>query len=258
MRGAAARAARAAGAPRGRRIRHAALHPLRARVGQARVARRLSAECLVGGGAGTNHRLRWTMPRTFRLIDVAALSPVVLLVAACAESSAPTAPQTQFRTELIRCEASVSAGTLDCAASQPQATQQAARGMSFDLVLGGQGALVRLASSGTAYNSGTQTFSSNVTVENLISQPMNTADGTTPDAGGVKVFFNSGPTVTRGTGVVSVANPDGTGAVTGSNQEYFQYSDGAVLLSGATPAAQLWPVTVPTTVATSEIPHLWA
>src|SRR5213082_2815549 len=189
---------------------------------------------------------RSTMLRTFRLIDAAALSAVGLWLGACADSSAPTAPKDQFRTELITCQASVRAGTLDCAASLPQA----ARGVSFDLVLGGQGALVRLASSGNAYNSGT--FSSNVTVENLIAQPMNTADGTTPDAGGVKVFFNSGPTVTGGTGVVSVANPDGTGAFTGSSQEYFQYSDGAVLLSGATTAAKLWQFSVPTTVTTFE------
>ena len=186
------------------------------------------------------------MLRTFRLIDAAALSAVGLWLGACADSSAPSAPKDQFRTELITCQASVSARTLDCAASQPQA----ARGVSFDLVLGGQGALVRLASSGNAYNSGT--FSSNVTVENLIAQSMNTADGTTPDAGGVKVFFNSGPTVTGGTGVVSVANPDGTGAFTGSSQEYFQYSDGAVLLSGATTAAKLWQFSVPTTVTTFE------
>jgi len=188
------------------------------------------------------------MLRTFRLIDAAALSTIGLGLAACAESSAPTAPKNQFRIELITCQASVRAGTLDCVASQPQA----ARGVSFDLVLGGQGALVRLASSGTTYNGGTQTFSSNVTVENLIAQSMNTADGTTPDAGGVKVFFNSGPTVTGGTGVVSVANPDGTGAFTGSSQEYFQYSDGAVLLSGATTAAKLWQFSVPTTVTTFE------
>ena len=184
------------------------------------------------------------MLRPFRLIDAAALSATVGLVAACAESSAPTAPKDQFRTELITCQASVSARTLDCAASLPQA----ARGVSFDLVLGGQGALVRLASSGNAYNSGT--FSSNVTVENLIAQPMNSADGTTPDAGGVKVFFNSGPTVTGGTGTVSVANATGTGTFTGSNQEYFQYSSGAVLASGATTAAKSWQFTVPTTVTT--------
>src|SRR5439155_7651673 len=107
-----------------------------------------------------------------------------------------------------------------------------------------------LASSGTAYNSGTQTFSSNVTVENLIAQPMNTADGTTPDAGDIKVFFNSGPTVTGGTGAVSVANADGTGTFTATGQDYFIYSSGAVLASGATTAAKPWQFTVPTSVST--------
>ena len=80
------------------------------------------------------------MLRTFRLIDAAALSAVGLWLGACADSSAPTAPKDQFRTELITCQASVSARTLDCAASQPQA----ARGVSFDLVLGGQGEIARL------------------------------------------------------------------------------------------------------------------
>src|SRR5574342_891175 len=115
------------------------------------------------------------MLRTFRLIDAGALSAVVVLVAACAESNAPTAPKVLFRTQMITCQASVSAGTLTCGESQAQASA----GLNFNLVLGGQGALVRLASSGTAYNSGTQTFSTNVTVENLVAQPMNTADGPT-------------------------------------------------------------------------------
>ena len=168
------------------------------------------------------------MLRTFRLIDAAALSTIGLGLAACAESSAPTAPKNQFRIELITCQASVRAGTLDCAASQPQAAQQAARGLSFDLVLGGQGALVRLASSGSAYNSVSQLFTSSVTLENLLSQAMNTADGTTPDAGGIKVFFHSGPTVTGGSGIVDVANPDGVDAFTGSNQPFFLHSSGAV------------------------------
>ena len=192
------------------------------------------------------------MLRTLRLIDVGALSAIAWLVAACTESSAPTAPKGQFRTELIACEASVSAGTLTCASSQPQAAPEAhaAPGMNFNLILGGQGALVRLASSGTAYDAGTQAFTSNVTVENLIAQPMNTADGTTPDAGGIKVFFHSGPTVTGGTGTVSVANPDGTGTFTQSNQPYFLYSSGAVLASGGTTASKLWQFTVPTTVTT--------
>src|SRR5437667_3209004 len=198
----------------------------------------------LGNSEARSTRARWTMHRTFRLIDAAALSAVGLWLGACAESSAPTAPKDQFRTELITCHASVSARTLDCAASQPQA----ARGVSFDLVLGGQGALVRLASSGNSYNSGT--FSSNVTLENLIAQVMNSADGTTPDAGGIKVFFNGDPTVTGGTGSVSVANPDGTGTFLGAAEPYFLYSNGAVLASGATTSAKLWQFTVPSTVTT--------
>src|SRR5881398_315132 len=201
---------------------------------------------------GTDHRLRWTMLRIIRLLDAAALSAVALWVAACRDSAAPTAPTAQFRTELVTCEASVPAGTLTCASSQPQTGRplQAAPGMSFDLILGGQGALVRLASSGTAYNAGTQAFTSNVTVENLIAQPMNTTNGTTPDAGGIKVFLHSGPAVTGGTGTVAIANADGTGTFTGANQPYFLYSSGAVLASGATTSAKTWQFAVPTTVTT--------
>jgi hypothetical protein len=188
------------------------------------------------------------MLRTFRLIDTGALSTVVLLVAACTDSGAPTAPTGQFRTDLITCEAAVRAGTLTCASSQPQAAPRAhaVPGMNFSLVLGGQGALVRLASSGTAYSAGI--FATNVTVENLIAQPMNTADGTTPDGGGIKVFFNAPPTVTGGTGTVSVANQDGTGTFTASGQDYFLYSGGAVLASGSTSSSKLWQFTVPGTV----------
>lgn len=195
------------------------------------------------------------MLRTFRLIDAGVLSAVGLLAAACAESGAPTAPTAVFRTDLITCAAAVRAGTLSCASAQPSVAPQAGRasGMSLDRIFGGQGALVRLASSGTSYNSGTQIFSSNVTLENLIAQPMNTADGTTPDAGGIKVFFNSGPTVTGGTGgPVNVANSDGTGTFLGSSQQYFLYSDGAVLASGSTTSAKSWQFSVPATVTTFE------
>ena len=184
------------------------------------------------------------MLRTFRLIDVGALSAVVWLVAACAESNAPTASKNLFRTEMITCEASLSVATLTCGESRAQASS----GMNFNRVLGGQGALVRLASSGTQYNPGTATFASNVTVENLVAQPMNTADGTTPDAGGIKVFFHSGPTATGGSGTVTVANPDGTGTFTGTGQPYFTFSDGGVLASGATSNPKSWQFTVPTTV----------
>ncbi len=186
------------------------------------------------------------MCRPFRLIAAALLSGIGLLLAACSDAGGPTAPTGQFRTDMITCQVSVSAGSLSCASSRAQP----APGINLTKTLGGQGALVRLASSGTVYNSGTQTLTSDVTVENLLSQAMNTADGTTPDAGGIKVFFHSGPTTTGGTGTVSVANPDGTGAFTGTNQPYFLYSDNAVLASGATTSAASWHFTVPATVTT--------
>ena len=192
------------------------------------------------------------MLRTFRLIDAAALSAVALLVAACSDAGAPTAPTGQFRTEMITCQASVRAATLTCAASQPQPAPQAhaAPGMSFNVIVGGQGALVRLASSGSAYNSVSQLFTSSVTLENLLSQAMNTADGTTPDAGGIKVFFHSGPTVTGGSGIVDVANPDGVDAFTGSNQPFFLHSSGAVLPSGGSTSPKTWQFDVSTAVTT--------
>jgi len=191
------------------------------------------------------------MLRTFHLIDAAALSAFALLVAACSDPGAPTAPTGQFRSEMIMCQVAVRARTLTCASSQPSAAPQApaAAGMSFNLIVGGQGALVRLGSSGTSYNSGTQVFSSSVTVENLIAQPMSTADGTTPDAEGIKVFFHSDPTVTGGSGTVTVANSDGVGSFTGTNQEYFLYNDG-VVPSGESTSPKQWQFNVPTTVTT--------
>src|SRR5205814_9650553 len=99
---------------------------------------------------------------------------------------------------------------------------------------------VRLASTGTSYNSVSQVLSSSVTVENLIAQSMNTADGTTPDAGGIKVFFHSGPTPTSGSGAVSLVNFDGVGTSTGASQEYFLYSDAAVLPSGEPTGPRRW------------------
>ena len=54
-----------------------------------------------------------------------------------------------------------------------------------------------------------------------IAQPMGTPDGSTVT--GLKVFFHDGPTVTGGTGAVSVSNADGTGTFSGSGQSYFEY-----------------------------------
>src|SRR5437667_81361 len=77
---------------------------------------------------------------------------------------------------------------------------------------------------------------------------MNTADGTTADTGGVKVFFNTGPSVTGGTGTVTVENPDGTGTFTATDQPFFKYSSGALLYGGVQTPSKTWQFTVPPTV----------
>src|SRR5947199_232466 len=177
----------------------------------------------------------------------------------------PTTPPLSGFTAAVTCEVTVSTATLACGRATPVATNVSVHktsGIEPDVVtLGGQGSYVLLTSSGTHYD-GSSLFTSNVTLTNLLAVPMNTADGTTADAGGVKVFFNSGPSVTGGTGTVTVANPDGTGTFTGTGQPFFKYSNGVVLGAGAVTASKTWRFNVPPTVTvfaftvyvTSELP----
>jgi hypothetical protein len=178
---------------------------------------------------------------------------------------APTTPPLGAFSAAVTCQVTVSPATLACERATSVATNglvHKAGAIELDVVtLGGQGSYVRLASSGTHYD-GSSLFTSNVTLTNFLAVPMNTADGTTADTGGVKVFFNSGPTVTGGTGTVTVGNADGTGTFTGTGQPFFRYSSGAVLASQATTASKTWQFTVPNTVTsftftvyvTSELP----
>src|SRR5438094_2467970 len=163
----------------------------------------------------------------------------------------PTTPPLSAFTAAVTCEVTVSTATLACGRATPVATNGSVHktsGIERDGgTLGGQGSYVLLSSSGTHYD-GSSLFTSNVTLTNLLAVPMNTADGTTADAGGVKVFFYSGPTVTGGTGTVTVANPDGTGAFTGTNQPYFFYNQ--ILPTARVSAGKTWQWTVPSTVVT--------
>src|SRR5437660_370125 len=63
---------------------------------------------------------------------------------------------------------------------------------------------------------------------------------------GMAAFFASGPTVTSGTGTVTVANPDGTGTFTQAAQPYFLYNE--ILETAQVSAARTWQWSVPTTV----------
>ncbi|MBI4503734.1 MAG: hypothetical protein HY700_21555 [Gemmatimonadetes bacterium] len=181
------------------------------------------------------------MKQLFRIVLLAGITGVA---GACGDREVATAPDTSLPATqlLITCLATVSARSVTC--NSPRA--QAPRGMPLSVMLGGQGTYVQVNSSGTAYSGGT--FSSNVTIQNLTAQPMGTSDGTNADAAGIRVFFHSGPTVTGGTGAVAVANADGQGSFTGTNQPYFQYA--GPLAPGATSASKTWQWTVPNTVST--------
>jgi len=104
---------------------------------------------------------------------------------------------------------------------------------------------VQLASDNVSYD-GSDVFQADVTVKNLVAQPMGTPDGTTVT--GLKVFFHSGPTVTGGTGSVTVSNADGTGTFTGSAQPYFEYDE--ILHTNDVSAAKTWQWSVSPTVTT--------
>jgi hypothetical protein len=136
-------------------------------------------------------------------------------------------------THVIACRADLVAGSMTC----DHPSIDPAPGLALAVTLGGQGTYVRLTSSNVSYD-GHKVFQADVTVQNLIGQPLGTTDGTTLDPAGVRVFFHTGPTVTGGSGNVAVANADGTGTFTGTKQPYFQYNQ--VLATGGTSAPRTW------------------
>lgn len=153
----------------------------------------------------------------------------VAALAACADQPVAVpveSPAASPALAVIQCRVDARAATVGC-------TDVAGGTARRTLVtVGGQNHYVRLASSGTAYDSASDVVSSTVTVQNLLATPLGTTNGTTPDPKGVRVFFAtiSGP--------VTVANPSGVGAFTAANQPYFQY-DG-ILAPGATSPGALW------------------
>src|SRR5882762_3344145 len=171
---------------------------------------------------------------------VAALAAT--LVTACSDQPGPVAPAAPSA-RVLSCQADVRSRTVTCTA--PSAASGASK-ISADLVLGGQGIYVALRSSKVSYNAGTTIFQADVTVQNLTALPLGTTDGNTPS--GVNVFFFSGPTVTSGSGTVTVANATGTGTFLGSNQPYFRYNE--ILQTAQVSTSQTWQWNVPATVVT--------
>lgn len=183
----------------------------------------------------------------------AALASLPLLAVACDDGTSPREreplPLPSNALAALRCEATVATRAVSCA---PLSDDGAQGGESRAMqIVGGQGLYVRMTSTSVTYAA--EVFSFNATVQNLTNQAMGTADGTTPHADGVRVFFHSGPTVTGGNGTIGVANATGTDAFTGTNQPYFEYAgaelggDG-ILGSTETSSAKNWQINVQSTV----------
>ena len=155
-----------------------------------------------------------------------------MVITSCGERQISTpsiAPEDPVpaKSALQRVECAARVDTREVKCGQPPT------GVQGDLILGNQGVYVTLTSTNVAYNAGTGAFTFDVTVTNLIGQSLGTADGTNPDPNGIRAFFTQGPTVTGGTGNISVATPDGFGTFTGTNQPYYLYSATAPALLGA-------------------------
>jgi hypothetical protein len=188
------------------------------------------------------------MPRSAAHLFFALVLAICLGVTACTDRNPAALPDLPNPTlpppamARLTCTVSVRDASLAC---RPDGAP-AASGVSA-AIIGGQGSYVRLTSTGVNYD-GTSVFRADVTVENLTAQALGTADGVTPSAGGVRVFFSSPPVATEGTGAVEVANADGEDFFTTAAQKFFRY-DG-ILPPGDTSAAREWRFTVPSTVAT--------
>ena len=191
------------------------------------------------------------MPRLFQRPHAGLL---LFALAACSEAGGPVVPEPAagpgpVELQRLECTGSTATATVTCAPAGA-----GAGGASSAIVVGGQGTYVQLTSSNVSYDAGTELLSFDVTVGNLIPQTMGTADGTTPTAEGVRVFFASGPSVVGGGGSADVANEDGTATFTASGQPYFQYSgaqlgaDG-LLSQNETSSAKQWQLSIPPDVS---------
>ena len=114
----------------------------------------------------------------------------------------------------VQCHVRVAPSSFTCGV--PVATSNA-RG---NVIVGGQNQFVRLTSSNVSF--AVDTLRADVTLQNLMFQPIGTTDSTTVDPSGNKIFFHSGPTVTAGSGTVEVVTPD-TGTFTAGDQPFHRY-----------------------------------
>lgn len=146
---------------------------------------------------------------------------VALVLGGCAEGERPFGPDPVVRPPSnvltsLECVAQVRDGSIGCATPEGSF----ADGVSA-AVFGGHGNYVLIEASNVSYDG--SVFSADVTIQNLLADPIGSTDGSTPHEDGVRIFFLSGNTVTSGEGTVTLANPSGMAMFTESEQPYFQY-----------------------------------
>ncbi len=183
----------------------------------------------------------------------AALVAGLALAAACTDRSNPAAPAgggaggggpapgRPIQVAVVACTGNLPARTVSCDGAAPGAD-----GASH-VIVGSQNVFVKLTSSNGSYDPATQAFTFDVTVRNLIPQALGTTDGVALDPNGVRVFFHQLPTVTGGTGTVTVV-PDGVATFTAAGQPYYQYS--TVLDPYELSAPKTWQLNMSPTVTT--------
>lgn len=190
------------------------------------------------------------MSRNSRLRDVLAALALCTAVglASCTENSTPTdlsglpLPSAPHALATVPCTVSLVTRAVSCGA-----TASLPDGVNASII-GGQNQYVTLASSNVSYDSTTEIFQFDVTVQNLLNEAMGTPDGTVPDPDGIQVFFHSGPVATGGSGAITVVNADSTATFTGTDQPYFAYHE--ILPSNAVSSPRTWRLSIPPTVTT--------
>ena len=179
-----------------------------------------------------------------------AIAAIGAAVVGCSESPTQPIDKSLHEIQSFNCVANVTSNDVSCA----PANSSSGPGRSVQQIIGGQNVFVKVRTSNVAYD-GT-TFSFDTSIQNYTDQQFSTANGTSAHPGGVKIFFNSGPTVTGGSGSIVVANPSGTATFTAASQPYYQYgglensalgSDG-ILDPAETSSTLNWQLTMPNTV----------
>jgi hypothetical protein len=145
--------------------------------------------------------------------------------------------------QTLSCTGDVKAKSITCVQLKPDAG-----GASADVIIGGPNNLyVKVTSANVDYSAPAQQLTFDVTVRNLIGQPIGTTNGVALDPAGVRIFFLNGVNVTSGAGAVTIV-ADGTGTFTHAGQEYYQYS--TVLDPLEVSAPKTWTLQMPPSVNT--------